>query len=70
MDFNPVPDRLRVVSDTGQSLRINVDTGAVITDTALNPAGLHGGRGCVHQRLRRRGLARRCMTWMRPAISC
>ena len=39
VDFNPVPDRLRVVSDTGQNLRINVDTGAVITDTALNPAG-------------------------------
>jgi hypothetical protein len=31
-DFNPVPDRLRVVSDTGQNLRINVDTGATIAD--------------------------------------
>ncbi len=39
VDFNPVPDRLRVVSDTGQNLRINVDTGATTTDTALNPAG-------------------------------
>jgi trimeric autotransporter adhesin len=39
VDFNPVPDRLRVVSDSGQNLRINVDTGGVITDTALNPAG-------------------------------
>jgi hypothetical protein len=39
VDFNPVPDRLRVVSDTGQNLRINVDTGAVTTDTPLNPAG-------------------------------
>src|SRR6185369_1125264 len=39
VDFNPVPDRLRVVSDTGQNLRINVDTGAVTTDVALNPAG-------------------------------
>ena len=39
VDFNPVPDRLRVVSDTGQNLRINVDTGAVTTDTALNPTG-------------------------------
>jgi hypothetical protein len=39
VDFNPVPDRLRVVSDTGQNLRIDVDTGATITDTALNPAG-------------------------------
>jgi len=39
VDFNPVPDRLRVVSDTGQNLRINVDTGATTTDTTLNPAG-------------------------------
>lgn len=31
-DFNPVPDRLRVVSSTGQNLRINVDTGATIVD--------------------------------------
>jgi hypothetical protein len=38
IDFNPVVDRLRVVSDTGQNLRINVDTGKVITDTSLNPA--------------------------------
>ncbi len=30
IDFNPVVDRLRVVSDTGQNLRINVDSGAVI----------------------------------------
>lgn len=37
VDFNPVPDRLRIVSNTGQNLRINVDTGAVTTDTALNP---------------------------------
>ncbi|MEP7246035.1 MAG: DUF4394 domain-containing protein [Gammaproteobacteria bacterium] len=39
VDFNPVPDRLRLVSDTGQNLRVNVDTGAVITDTALSPVG-------------------------------
>jgi hypothetical protein len=37
VDFNPVADRLRIVSDAGQSLRINVDTGFVTTDTALNP---------------------------------
>jgi hypothetical protein len=37
VDFNPVPDRLRVVSNTGQNLRINVDSGATTTDTALNP---------------------------------
>ena len=43
VDFNPVPDRLRVVSNTGQNLRINVDTGATITDTALT----FGGSGRV-----------------------
>jgi Domain of unknown function (DUF4394) len=32
MDFNPTVDRLRVVSDTGQNLRINVDTGATTVD--------------------------------------
>ncbi len=37
VDFNPVADRLRIVSDAGQSLRINVDTGTVTTDTNLNP---------------------------------
>ena len=39
VDFNPVPDRLRVVSNTGQNLRINVDSGTTTTDAALNPAG-------------------------------
>jgi hypothetical protein len=37
VDFNPVVDRLRVVSNSGQNLRINVDTGAVTADLALNP---------------------------------
>ena len=37
-DFNPTVDRIRVVSDTGQNLRLNPDTGAVAAvDTALNP---------------------------------
>ncbi|MDB5960095.1 MAG: polymerase [Massilia sp.] len=39
IDFNPAADRLRVVSNSGQSLRINVDTGAVTTDTNLNRIG-------------------------------
>lgn len=39
VDFNPVPDRLRVVSDSGQNLRINVETGATTTDTGLTTAG-------------------------------
>jgi hypothetical protein len=37
VDFNPVPDRLRVTSDAGQSLRVNVDTGETNVDGVLNP---------------------------------
>jgi len=40
VDFNPVADRLRVIGNTGQSLRINVDTGATTTDGALNRTGV------------------------------
>ena len=40
VDFNPVADRLRIVSNTGQSLRINADTGATTTDGSIN-----GGAG-------------------------
>jgi Domain of unknown function (DUF4394) len=37
VDFNPVADRLRIVSDTGQNLRHNVNPdGVTIADTALN----------------------------------
>lgn len=37
-DFNPVPDRIRVVSNTGQNLRINPNDGTLAaTDTPLNP---------------------------------
>ena len=39
VDFNPLADRLRVISSTGQSLRINVDTGATTTDGSINRAG-------------------------------
>ena len=35
VDFNPVPDRLRVVSSTGANLRINPNNGAVTTDGPL-----------------------------------
>lgn len=42
-DFNPVADRVRVVSDSGQNLRLHPDTGAVAaTDPAL--AGNPGAR--------------------------
>jgi hypothetical protein len=40
VDFNPVADRLRVIGNTGQSLRINADTGATTTDGAINRAGV------------------------------
>jgi uncharacterized protein DUF4394 len=38
--FNPVPDRLRVVSRGGVNLRINVDTGVTNTDSPLSPANM------------------------------
>ncbi len=34
-DFNPVVDRLRIVSDTTQNLRVNVVTGGATVDTNL-----------------------------------
>jgi Domain of unknown function (DUF4394) len=36
VDFNPAADRLRVVSDTGQNLRINVVDGTTVADGSLN----------------------------------
>lgn len=40
VDFNPTVDRLRIVSDAEQNLRLNPNTGLVSnTDLALNPAG-------------------------------
>ncbi len=42
LDFNDAADRLRVVSDTGQNLRIDVDSGATITDSALSRTGVNG----------------------------
>lgn len=36
VDFNPTVDRLRIISDSGQNLRANVDTGATIIDGAIN----------------------------------
>ncbi|HTV23213.1 MAG TPA: DUF4394 domain-containing protein, partial [Polyangiaceae bacterium] len=40
LGFNPVPDRLRVVSRDGVNLRINVETGATTTDSPLSPASM------------------------------
>ncbi len=35
VDFNPTVDRLRIVSDAGENLRVNVDTGAANVDSSL-----------------------------------
>jgi len=35
VDFNPVADRLRIVSDTGQNLRVDVTTGATTVDVPV-----------------------------------
>ena len=39
IDFNPVPDRLRLVNVDDQNLRFNVDTGATLVDGTLAYAG-------------------------------
>jgi uncharacterized protein DUF4394 len=39
VDFNPTVDRLRIVSDTGQNLAANVDTGVTAVNTNLNTGG-------------------------------
>jgi hypothetical protein len=43
IDFNPTVDRLRIVSDANQNLRINVDTG-VLTDFDPNTPGTQPDR--------------------------
>ncbi len=35
VDFNPVVDRLRIISDNGQNLRVNVDDGTTTVDGTL-----------------------------------
>ena len=57
VDFNPAADRLRIVSDTGQNLRVNVDDGATNNDGFLNymagtPTTGIGGAAYVEQRRR------------------
>lgn len=37
MDFNPSPDRIRLVGNTGQNLRINPDNGVVVSTDASDP---------------------------------
>lgn len=38
VDFNPVADRLRLVSNTGQNLRVDVTTGTATVDAPINGA--------------------------------
>ena len=45
VDFNPTVDRLRVVSNREQNLRINVDTGATTIDKPLNYLASDRGAG-------------------------
>ncbi|REH40210.1 uncharacterized protein DUF4394 [Paraperlucidibaca baekdonensis] len=42
VDFNPVVDRLRVIDDTGMSLVVNVDTGAVNRQADIGTIGTGG----------------------------
>ena len=72
VDFNPVADRLRVVSDTGQNLRIDADTGATITDAPSRAAAPRAPASMARRTPThsRRPAARRCTTSMRPPTSC
>ncbi|MDB5317364.1 MAG: hypothetical protein JWO24_3208 [Rhodospirillales bacterium] len=38
VDFNPVADRMRLMGTSGMNFRINVDTGAIVTDGTLKYA--------------------------------
>lgn len=51
VDFNPTVDRLRIISDSGQNLRANVDTGATLVDGTLSyapPAPASGVTGAAY----------------------
>lgn len=45
VDFNPAADRLRVLSSSGMSLRINVDDGKTIVDGSLKYADADTNKG-------------------------
>lgn len=38
VDFNPVPDRIRIISNTGQNLRVHPETGVAVVDGRINPS--------------------------------
>ena len=45
VDFNPVADRLRILSSTGMSLRINVEDGKTTVDGSLKYAEADANKG-------------------------
>jgi outer membrane protein assembly factor BamB len=45
VDFNPVADRMRILSSTGLSLRVNVDDGKATVDGALKYAETDASKG-------------------------
>ncbi len=50
-DFNPTVDRIRLVSNTGQNLRLHPDTGALAaTDGTLTPSGAVTGAAYTNNR--------------------
>ncbi len=45
VDFNPVADRMRIISSDGTSLRVNVEDGKAIVDGSLKFADTDGSKG-------------------------
>jgi Domain of unknown function (DUF4394) len=45
IDFNPVADRMRILTSTGMSLRVNVDDGKATVDGALKYAETDANKG-------------------------
>ncbi len=45
VDFNPVADRLRILSSTGMSLRVNVEDGKAVVDGQLKYAEADANKG-------------------------
>ena len=77
VDFNPTVDRLRIVSDTGQNLRVNVDDGTTNVDGTLNipgPTPVNPALGVTARRPTRtttptRTRRPRCSTSTRPTTT-
>lgn len=45
VDFNPVADRMRILTSTGTSLRVNVDDGKAVVDGSLKYAETDASKG-------------------------